>query len=123
MEENVLKNFETFLEYPDKYLKVGKNSNLYYIKNDNQTYIARENIDSLFYQEPNLFSCEKSYYDVIDGKKVLTIKPYTLKNNKSRVILLNSLLDNNTELYLGLSDIEKLINSNQKRKEKIKTKR
>ena len=32
MEENVLKDFETFSEFPDKYLKVNSTSNYFLIK-------------------------------------------------------------------------------------------
>ena len=47
MEENVLKDFETFNEFPDKYLKINKNSNYYFIRKIKEDFITKVNIDSI----------------------------------------------------------------------------
>ena len=47
MEENVLKDFETFSEFPDKYLKVSKNSSYYFIKKSGENFVTKRSLDSL----------------------------------------------------------------------------
>ena len=53
MEKNVLIDFETFEEFPDKYLCINTNSNYYYVKIDDNTYITKRNIDSILLDDKN----------------------------------------------------------------------
>ena len=73
MEENVLKSFETFDEFPDKYLKIDINSDYYYINKEEYNFVTKRNIDSISNiiigdRENVLVKC--SYYDVISGNLV-----------------------------------------------------
>lgn len=73
MEENVLKDYETFSEFPDKYLKVNKNSNYYLIKIRRESFITKKMIDSVEVLEilgVKKLLTQKSYYDVNDGELV-----------------------------------------------------
>ena len=40
MEERFLHNFETFNEFPDKCLKVNNSSSYFYIKKDDNAFVA-----------------------------------------------------------------------------------
>ena len=111
MEENVLKDFETFEEFPDKYLKVSKDSNYYYIKKDNIACIARRNIDLISSNgiDTTVFL---SYYSVLDGHLVSK----TRITNKTRIldganiISLSEIfnIDNNDSYKLTKEDVDTL---------------
>lgn len=137
MEENVLKDFETFSEFPDKYLKVNNSSNYYFIRKSNDNFVTKRNIDSI--SIINIFSNQKlllvkSYYDVNNGELVLNTRSISnidrsneefieLENNVS-IIPLNSILNikGNNEYYLSKDDINHLINYENKNNNKIKRK-
>lgn len=125
MEENVLKDFETFSEFPDKYLKVSKNSSYYFIKKSGENFVAKRSLDSL--STVNIFNkdkllTKKSYYDVSTGSlilKTVSIKDIDGNNeefveNKNNVdiISLSSILNINENgvYYLSKEDINTLVN-------------
>lgn len=125
MEENVLKDFETFNEFPDKYLKINKNSNYHFIKKLKECFITKENLDSMYTLKvlnKDKIILEKSYYDVVTGNLVLNtrsirdIKTDTeeLINPEENVekISLSSILniDENGVYYLCREDINTLVN-------------
>ena len=51
MEEIVLKNYETFDEIPNGLLQVKENSNLMYVRIGKNSFIAREFIDSIEFED------------------------------------------------------------------------
>lgn len=119
MEKNVLKDFETFYEFPNKYIKVTCNSNYYYIKINNHKFITKKNIDLLCSDNGNI-ELEESYYSIIDGNFVLKTK-----NNIYRIseygketednVLIQPLykilnISGNGVYYLDNHDIDGLIN-------------
>lgn len=125
MEENVLKDFETFNEFPDKYLKINKSSNYYFIRKLREGFIAKENLDSMYtltVLNKDKIILEKSYYDVVTGNLVLntrsvrgmTTNTEEFINPKKNVeiISLSSILniDENGVYYLCKEDINTLVN-------------
>lgn len=119
MDEIYLKQEETFFEYPDKYLKIKSNSNLYYIEIDGNRFVARSNIDSLESTlDSNVNILTQSFYSVLDGMKVLSCKKVILNNKvvastKSdvKIIRLSKILNltGNSVVEFSLDDINTLL--------------
>lgn len=120
MNEIYLKQEETFFEYPDKYLRIKSNSNLYYIEIDDNKFVARSNIDSLESTlDSNVNILTQSFYSVLDGMKVLSCKKVILNNKvvastKSdvKIIRLSKILNltGNSVVDFSLDDINTLLN-------------
>lgn len=120
MDEIYLKQEETFFEYPDKYLRIKSNSNLYYIEIDDNKFVARSNIDSLESTlDSNVNILTQSFYSVLDGMKVLSCKRVILNNKvvastKSdvKIIKLSKILNltGNSAVDFSLDDINTLLN-------------
>lgn len=135
MEKNVLKDFETFAEFPDKYLKIDKNSSYYYIKNELGNYVAKSkfnNISIIDFNNSKKIRIEKNYYSVLDGNlvsKTITLcdvngKNESFINYNNEICSLRSVLniEDNDNYYLSKDDILILINFD-KESEKVYTKK
>lgn len=125
MEENVLKDFETFNEFPDKYLKINKNSNYYFIRKIKEDFITKVNIDSIYnlkvFNKDKIIT-EKSYYDVVTGNLILKTRSIRdietnteeLINHEEKVEInsLNSIFNvqENGVYYLSREDLNILLN-------------
>lgn len=126
MEENVLKDLETFDEFPDKKIIVNSNSDYYYIYKGNKKFVTERNIDSI--SNINIDGKEKvliksSYYDVGDGSLIYQTEFISDINGKNKkfikfednvkVILLNNILNVNgiKEISLTKDKLENLINN------------
>lgn len=126
MEENVLKDLETFDEFPDKQILVNSNSDYYYIYKDGKKFITERNIDSI----SNIEVCgeekvliKSSYYSVGDGNLIYqtefisdingTNKEFIKCEDDVKVILLNNVLSINgiEEIFLTKEKLENLINN------------
>lgn len=124
MEENVLKDFETFKEFPDNKLKITSNSPYYLIKKSKKSFIARKNID--FISSINILGIDRlitksSYYNVVDGnlvyqnKSISNIdgsnKEYFDKEEKVKIFLLSEILNisENGVYYISSENINSLI--------------
>lgn len=119
MDEIYLKEEETFFEYPDKYLRIKSNSNLYYIEIDGNKFVARSNIDSLESTlDSNVNILTQSFYSVLDGMKVLSCKKVILNNkvvastkSNVKIIRLSKILNltGNSVVEFSLDDINTLL--------------
>lgn len=137
MEKDVLRDFETFDEFPDKYLKVDERSNYYYIKIGGDCFVTKKKIETLStikaLDNSKLIIVSK-YYDVKNGDLVFTlgiIKDFQMneKNccgilNDVKIIPLKSILNikGNDTYYLTENDIDVLTNF-EKESEKVYKKR
>lgn len=130
MGKNELVDFETFNEFPDKYLKVDRNSNYYYIKKASRIYIAKtriNNVSIIDFNNDKKIKVTKSYYDIKNGTFITkTVILYDI-NGKNKIFVgeeeiysLSNLLNikGNDEYYLTQNDINVLINY-EKESEKI----
>ena len=70
MNENVLKDFETFDEFPDKYLCISNKSDYYLIMINKIPFVTKRSINSVFINEKEMF-IEEKFYNVLDGSLVL----------------------------------------------------
>lgn len=129
MEENVLKDYETFSEFPDKYLKVNKNSNYYLIKIRRESFITKKMIDSVEVLEilgVKKLLTQKSYYDVNDGELVFHTRVISNLDGSDKEFIdvekyieitpLSSVLNisENGVYYLTREDIEPLVTYKEK---------
>ena len=125
IEENILKNFETFEKFPNKKIMVIKNSNYYYISKDDKNYIAQKKIEwksSIEVDGVQKLLIKSNYYNVIDGSLVCQVKFISEVNKKNKkiiengnnikIILLSDVLNinDNGVYYLTKEDIEILMN-------------
>lgn len=120
MEAIVLKNYETFDEFPNGLLVVKENSNLMYVRVGRRTFIAREFINCIEF-ESGYIKCIVSYFNVKNNENILTIDTKKSIREKSVEILsqlknidiipLNSVLNikQNKVTYLGLQDINNIV--------------
>ena len=121
MREVVLKNCESFAEFPDGLLLVKENCNLMYLKKSSEIYIVREFINSIA-ADTSSVEYIISYYNVKDNKKVLTLKIvrmlleddiiFTDKEKDIDIIPLDKLLniETNEKVYLNEEEICNIIN-------------
>ena len=125
MEENVLKDFETFNEFPEKYLKVNKSSNYYLVSKNGKKFVAKKMLDSVTFLEvlgSQKILTVRSYYDINSGELVLSTKgisnvegineEFLEMEEKVEINSLSSILniDENGIYYLLKEDIDELIN-------------
>ena len=116
MEDNILIDFETFYEFPDKYLCINNKSNYYYIKKDDNVSIAIRSIESIS-TDGKETTIIIDYYSVLDGKLVLRTKSIDSQSgivkemNGAEVISLSEILNikNDDSYYLSIEDINTLI--------------
>lgn len=116
MEEQILRNFETFEEIPEGLLELKEGSNLIYIRYDREVYVAREFFDSVISDNLNVIYTV-SYLDVRDNKNILTLLikkslvdnsiEFLNKREDINIIPLNEVLSikGNKCFYIGLDDI------------------
>jgi len=126
MEKNVLKDFETFEEFPDKYLLIDNKSNTFYIKINDKSFIVRRNIDCIsIFSEKEKVKYEIAYYSVVDNKLVskLTILKSINDLNEDleteyKIVHLSKLLNikGSSKYYLTLDDIKILTNYDKSKK-------
>jgi len=130
MEEYALRDFETFNEFPDYYMKVNKNSNYFCIKTPDKNFITRENMDLITITNIDGIDrilCENSYQDILTSETVLknTIiyaidkleKIKESKDNDTKIINLSKLLNiKDKPLYLSKITVLDLVKNNQKTK-------
>ena len=125
MEGNVLKDFETFNEFPDKYLKVNKSSNCYLVNKNGKKFIAKKKLDSVTILEilgSQKILTVRSYYDINNGELILNTKSISNVDGineefleKEENVEVNSLcdilnIDENGVYYLLKEDIDSLVN-------------
>lgn len=130
MEEIYLKEDETFFEYPNKYLKITSDSNIYYIKLNNKKYIAKSNIDSLeSTNDLNTNILIQSFYNVLDGSKVLTRKKIISKdkaiastNFNAKIIRLSKILNltGNGVVEFSINDINTILEYKEEKAKKYR---
>jgi len=132
MHKKILKDFETFEEFPDGVLEINNNTNLVYIQKGTETFIAREFLKKLSGDNSSI-EYELKYKDVIDNKVRLTAE-IKKENGKTvinypkepfkvyQVIHLNEILNikENNSYYLSLEDIISLCSFKE---EELKEKR
>lgn len=138
MEKNVLRDFDTFEEFPDKNLLVDRNSNAFYIKKQDKYFIARRNVDSLTfvdYNSKDVIRYENSYYDVINGECILNLTILESLNNSESYMLIDDdceisylperlNIKGNSKYYFSLDDVKVLTNyDNDKKVYKVNTNR
>lgn len=124
---NVLNNFETFNEVNDAYLKVNNKSNLFYIINGEENYIAWQKIDSISLYSKSIIELDRSYYDVINGNKVLSTMEYRVidddySNKNKNILLLSDVLNvkPDEEMFLSYGNVKDIIASSKKKNYKTK---
>ena len=125
MEENVLKDFETFNEFPEKYLKVNKSSNCYLVNKNGKKFITKKILDSVTVLEilgSQKILTVRSYYDINNGELILNTKSisnvdgtneeFLEKEENVEIDSLSNILniDENGFYYLLKEDIDKIVN-------------
>lgn len=125
MEENVLKDFETFNEFPEKYLKVNKSSNCYLVNKNGKKFITKKILDSVTVLEilgSQKILTVRSYYDINNGELILNTKSisnvdgtneeFLEKEENVEIDSLSNILniDENGIYYLLKEDIDKIVN-------------
>ena len=125
MEENVLKDFETFNEFPEKYLKVNKSSNCYLVNKNGKKFITKKILDSVTVLEilgSQKILTVRSYYDINNGELILNTKSisnvdgineeFLEKEENVEIDSLSNILniDENGSYYLLKEDIDKIVN-------------
>ncbi len=125
MKENVLKDFETFNEFPDKYLKVNKSSNCYLVNKNGKKFITKKILDSVTILEilgSQKILTVRSYYDINNGELILNTKSisnvdgineeFLEKEENVEIDSLSNILniDENGSYYLLKEDIDKIVN-------------
>lgn len=127
MEENVLKDFETFDEFPNKYLEVNKNCEYYYISKTLDTFIGKRKTDLItpvkIYNKEKLLMKE-SYYNVEDGSLILKTESlsnldgssleFVKKDKNIKIIPIASILKEEDSLNLSKEDVKKIIKCDTK---------
>ena len=125
MEENVLKDFEIFNEFPEKYLKVNKSSNCYLVNKNGKKFITKKILDSVTVLEilgSQKILTVRSYYDINNGELILNTKSisnvdgtneeFLEKEENVEIDSLSNILniDENGIYYLLKEDIDKIVN-------------
>lgn len=83
MDAKILKDFETFEEFPDGVLEIKNNTNLVYIQKGTDAFVAREYLKKISGDNTNL-EYELKYRDVINNKVILTAE---IKNENVKTII------------------------------------
>lgn len=130
MRNSALTISETFDMFPEKCLRVDKNSNYYYVEAGEETFITRKEIKSINPTGRDSATVIYGYNSVIDdklvavSKKTLAIMNIEEKPMGARIIKLSDVLNiNSSEIYyLNLDDIKTLINFNKDDPKKDKSK-
>ena len=125
MAENVLKDLETFDEFPEKVLLINKNSDYYYVNKDGKNYVTEKNIDlitNIEVSEEDKIFVKSSYYSVLDGTLICKTefisdidgktKDFIKSADNIEIIRLNKILNINENgvSYLTKEDIEIIMN-------------
>lgn len=118
MERSILSDFETFNEFPDKYLKITTDSNCYYVKKDEKSYLARRNVDYISWDGVSTITTSASFFDILNGDLILkTITEETdterrLYSDGAVVQPFNEFIDleGHDERYFSKEDVKKLLN-------------
>ena len=125
MEEKTLFQVQNFEEIPFGYIKIDKNSNYFYVEDNNKKYITKENIDLIKVFSINgiyVSIYNKSYYDIKNGLKVLDVNNiycmnddtciYSNQDKNTKIIALNEILklDGNKTSFLTEKDIDNIVN-------------
>ena len=125
MRENVLKDLQTFYEFPEKILIVNNNSDYYYINKDGKNYVTERNLDLItnieICGEEKIF-VKSSYYSVLDGSLICKTeftsdidgksKDFIKCQDNIKIIRLNKILNINENgvSYLTKEDIKIIMN-------------
>lgn len=83
MSEKILKDFETFEEYPEAVLEIKPNTNLVYIQKGEETFVAREFLKKMTGDDSSVEYVLK-YKDVINNKVKLTAE---IKNENGTTVI------------------------------------
>lgn len=124
MEENVLKSFETFKEFPEKYLMINGKSDYYFVRYLGKNYVAKSNIDlatPVIIKRREKILSDRSFYNVLDGSCIYKCRYITdydgteervCNKDKAEVLLLTDILNikENQVYYLTKEDIDALVN-------------
>lgn len=121
MEEKGLKTFETFEEFPNKFLIVDKNTNCYYIKTKKEDFVATRKIDSATIEKVDGIDrivILESYNNIIDGsfilnnKRIYSLDKKLVSDIEFEITPLSRILNikSNNKYYLSLDDVYELIN-------------
>ena len=125
MEEKALFQVQNFEEIPFGYIRIDKNSNYFYVEDNNKKYITKENIDLIKVFSINgiyVSIYNKSYYDIKNGLKVLDVNNiycmnddtciYSNQDKNTKIIALNEILklDGNKTSFLTEKDIDNIVN-------------
>ena len=137
MEENVLKDFETFDEFPNKYLKVNESSNYYLINKKGKKFVAKKKLHVVTIEvfRKQKIVCVSKYYDINNEQLVMQTKSISNLDGTNEehfeikdVISITSLssvldLDKNGVCYLLKEDVDDLIKEEQPKVYKLKLKK
>ncbi len=112
MEKDILRDFETFDEFPDKYLHINKKSNYYFLDNGYRNCIAKRKMDLVSVDCEDGLKTEESFYRIEDGKLVLKRKltngVVTSEDDNSRVVDLGTLLEDGEDVLMSMGQYEKI---------------
>lgn len=124
MIKKVLKDFETFEEFPNGYLCINNKSSYYFIMIGLKRYITKKQIDSVQVNENQNVIIEERFCDVKDGSSILrtrnivsskyNIIEYINCIEPIKVILLSSILKENETFYLSKKGIDCITRVNNK---------
>ena len=130
MEKNVLKDFQTFEEFPEKYLLLDEKSNAFYVKVQEECFIARRRINYVSNVKPDsdILKYKNSYYNVVNGKCIVKLSFFSSLEEQNdyimdaegeiKILPLSKILNlkNNKKYYLSRDDIELLVNFEKENK-------
>ena len=133
MEEKILKKFEYFEDFPDKFLLVNNDELYYLLRIDEKNYVVQSHtiflsIDS----KKNISVTIKEFHNVLDGKlmfrgkfisRTCDEKEKLIESKlKVKVNLLSDILNiyNNESCYLSKNDVEVLNNYKFQEEKKYK---
>lgn len=107
MNKNLLMGFQTYEEFPDSYLLVKKDSNVFLAIIKDEKFVVRQNIDKVSFDIINgnpCISSEISIYNVIDDSLV-----FCFNNECSDKIDIDENINiQHLHKYLGLKDEEEV---------------
>ena len=92
MSEQILKDYETFEELPNNYLLINDKSNVFYLINEDKTFIVREQLKKcVLNKEKRTVEIEKNYLNVINGDVVANISKVCFLDNNDQSIELGNI--------------------------------